>query len=221
MAPIPKEPFAFFLPHPYVALGAPYGKASPWMLRISVIQSLENAQKYLDHTRKGWKIKIFDAYRPIAVQAFMLEQEYARQAKIVGLSYENLTAADREDLTPKVLRVFAPASEDPLKPPPHSTGAVIDCTLVDEMGHDVDMGSPIDENSDRSNPDHFAKETEPRLHKAHENREFLNKILEAQGFHRNETEWWHFSKGDQMWVYNEKKINPHYNKPAIYGRIDP
>lgn len=220
LLPLSKDLFDFVEPHPYVALGAPYGQTSPWMLRKGVLMALETAQKKLAAERPGWKIKLFDAYRPVSVQAFMLEEEYKIQAKLAGFDPKRLTAFERDALTPKVLRLFAPASLNPLTPPPHSTGGALDCTLSDETGRELDMGSPIDENSDRSYPNHFAKSAEPQQKKAHGNREFLVELLEREGFRQNEAEWWHFSKGDQMWVYNEKKINPTYNAPAIYGRFD-
>src|ERR1700693_4350157 len=47
LVPIPREAFAFFDPHPYIAMGAPYGVSSPWMLRLSVLGALQKAQQRL------------------------------------------------------------------------------------------------------------------------------------------------------------------------------
>jgi D-alanyl-D-alanine dipeptidase len=220
LLPIPKKLFAFFEPHPYVALGAPYNGASPWMLRKGVIAALGKAQGQLERQRPGWKIMFFDAYRPNAVQAFMVEREFVLQAKEAGLDCTKLTASDREELSKKVFRLFGTPSENPATPPPHSTGGALDITLADENGKEADMGSPVDENSDRSYPDYFANATNDAGKRAHANRVFLNDIMSAEGFRRYEAEWWHFCRGDQMWAYMEREKQPGSQTVAIYGRAD-
>ena len=221
LLPIPVDKFAFFEPHPYVAQGAPYGNASPWMLRQSIIEGITRAQANLQKVRPGWKILFFDAYRPHQVQAYMVELEFKTQAKLAGLDYATLTPQQREALSEKVYRIFAIPNDNPLHPPPHSTGAVMDITFADENGKEVDMGSPIDENSDRSNPDYFKDAPELHLKKAHENRELLYNLMRAEGFHRHWTEWWHFGRGDQIWALIERTTNPaNPSAPAIYGRAD-
>ena len=217
---IPRDKFAFVEPHPYAALGAPYGKTSPWMLRQRTIQALEKAQAELETLHPGWKIKFFDAYRPHPVQAYMVGLEFATQVKKAGLESMALTPEQREEIYKRVYRVFAIPSDDPATPPPHSTGAPFDVTLQDENDVEVNMGSPIDENSDRSNPDHFKNSTIPHEKQAHENRELLYRILRNQGFHRHWAEWWHFSHGDQIWAQIERETNPTSNATAIYGRAD-
>lgn len=74
LAPIPMDgTFAFFSPHPYEALGAPYGDVSPFSLREGVLFSLMEASKSLHKIHPGYRLRIFDAYRPIEVQAFMVD----------------------------------------------------------------------------------------------------------------------------------------------------
>lgn len=218
LAPIPGAMFVLADPHPYARYGAPYGDASPWTLRQSVLQALVTAQEKLSRERPGWKIKIVDAYRPNAVQEYMVEREFALLAKKAGLDPAHLTQADRDKLAPSVFRLWAIPSDDPATPPPHSTGSAIDCTLLDADGNEVDMGSPIDENSDRSNPDYFAAATDEKGKAAHENREYLNRLLRAEGFQRDPTEWWHFSRGDQLWAWCERHLDNHQNVNAFYGR---
>jgi D-alanyl-D-alanine dipeptidase len=217
---IPAANFAFFEPHPYVAVGAPYNGASPWMLRRGVLQALERAGEKLHVARPGWKIMLFDCYRPNAVQAYMVEREYAIQARAAGLDPSRLTEAQREELGKKVFRLWGHPSSDPATPPPHSTGAVLDCTLADETGREVDMGSPVDENSDRSNPDYFATATDEAKRRAHANRVFLKELLQAEGFCRLNDEWWHFSLHEQWWAWQqrEQKLDP--AAISIYGRAD-
>ncbi len=223
--PIPPDHFAFFNPHPYQALGAPYGGASPWMLRQGVLDALNRANQRLAALRPGWKIMIFDAYRPNAVQAFMVEREFAIQAKLAGLDVDKLTPADRETLGVKVFRLWGIPSADPATPPPHSTGSAVDCTLADEHGVEVDMGSPVDENSDRSNPDYFANIATPAAQTAHANRKLLAEAMEAEGFLRHHAEWWHFSLHDQYWTWRMREAPRAHSdedlpKTARYGRAD-
>lgn len=216
---IPLDRFAFFDPHPYASLGAPYGRISPWMLRKSVLDALENAQKNLEKQRKNWKIKLFDAYRPNSIQSFMVEREFAIQAQTAGLDPAHLTHEDRIKLGEKVYRIWGIPSEDPATPPPHSTGAAVDCTLVDETGGYVDMGSPIDENSDRSNPDYFSTSFVGTEKLAHTNRVLLYEIMCTSGFRQLATEWWHFSIGDQYWAWSARQQSGDMSITARYGRV--
>ncbi len=218
MVSLPRELFAFYDPHPYVALGAPYGAETPWLLRESIAASLVKAQRNLQNRKPGWKILMFDAYRPNAVQAFMVARELELVAREEGLSVASLSESERERLMGRVFRVWGIPSEDPATPPPHSTGAVFDCTLADETGREVDMGSPLDENSDRSLPDYFANASDEAGQQAHHNRTLLNEILAAEGFCRHFSEWWHFSRGDQVAVWSEREKAP--QAVAIYGRVD-
>lgn len=220
---IPDGPFAFTRPHPYVALGAPYGPCSPWMLRQGVLAALLKAQAELERRHPGWRLKLFDAYRPIGVQAFMVWREFHQQARSAGRAlagFHNLAQLQETDpalyemLAGKVFEFWSMPSDDPLAPPPHSTGAAIDLTLQDARGREIDMGSPIDETSERSYPDHYANASARPLRAFHERRMLLNAVMAAAGFSRHGNEWWHFSLGDQLWAWA-------LGKPAaIYGRAD-
>lgn len=220
MYQIPDGIVALTKPHPYMALGAPYGAASPWMLRKGVLQALLAAQSQLSEVKSGWKIKLFDAFRPLSVQEFMVEREFALLAQADGLDPQSLSPEQRESLLPRVLRVWAIPDHNPLHPPPHSTGAALDLTLQDEFGRELDMGSPIDENSDRSLPDYYAAAKSAPEHAFHEHRCILNQVMITQGFARHPAEWWHFSLGDQMWAYANKKPDHNNTVIARYGRAD-
>ena len=102
----------------------------------------------------------------------------------------------------------------------HSTGGALDITLADATGKEIDMGSPIDENSDRSNPDYFAAATDESGKRADAHRGLLNKFMVAEGFTRHPTEWWHFDRGTQMWAYVTRQNDPASQAVAIYGRAD-
>lgn len=213
LVPIPDALFLRTDPHPYESLGAPYGDTGPWWLRQGVLAALIEAQGHLDQTHPGYKIKLFDAYRPNRVQAFMVDIEFLSLSG--GIAPEVLAPKIRASLYEKAFRIWAEPSSDPLTPPPHSTGAAIDMTLADQEGKEINMGSPIDENSDRSSPDYFRD----LCKEAHENRQILARALTAAGFTRHPDEWWHFSLGDQMWVY--RRAQEGFDEgPARYGRAD-
>jgi D-alanyl-D-alanine dipeptidase len=220
LVPIPYGLFARFDPPPYMAFGADYGGSSPWMLRQGVLQALTAAQEQLQALRAGWKIMLFDAYRPRSVQIFMAEREFAVKARAEGLDPAKLTAEQRERLAEHVYRYWAMPSDDPAAPPPHSTGAALDITLADETGREVGMGSLIDEGAAPAAPDYFADAADEAGQRAHAHRVLLRAIMRAEGFHQHPDEWWHFSKGDQIWAWLERGRGANPEAIAIYGRAD-
>lgn len=201
-------------PHAYVALGAPYGDRSPFYLREGVIGRLEQAQAKLDQRHAGWRIKIFDAYRPIPVQQFMVQYAFEQEAQAQNIAPQTLSETEREALMAKVYQFWAAPSLDPATPPPHSTGGALDVTLVNELDQEIDMGSPIDEISDRSYPDYFA-DVEPKVH---HHRQILKQTMTDAGFRQHLNEWWHFSYGDQMWVWLCQQLEENAPEQAVYGR---
>jgi len=197
---IPLAQFSVTTPHPYEALGAPYGDKSPYFLRQSVVDKLLAAQAALQRQYPGWQLQIFDAYRPIPVQQFMVDHTFAQLVADAGLDLESLDSDMRSRIQSEVLKFWAIPSPNPRTPPPHSTGAAVDLTLANELGESVDMGSPIDEISPRSYPDHFANSSEPAQQKAHHYRSLLAEVMMSVGFCQHPNEWWHFSMGDQLWA---------------------
>ncbi len=81
LAAIPLEKFAVVAPHAYVALGAPYGEFSPYFLREGVLQRLFQAQQHLQQHFPNWRLQIFDAYRPIPVQQFMVDYTFGQLSR--------------------------------------------------------------------------------------------------------------------------------------------
>ncbi len=221
---IPESAFPRVAPHPYLAVGAPY-TGSPWRLRSGALSALYRAQSLLSGRRPGWRIALFDAYRPLAVQRFMVWDAFRREAQAMGCltrlsSCAGPDALERLDpeihtlLAPKVYRFWGIPDPDPCRPPPHSTGAAIDCKLVDGEGRDVPMGGPVDDFTDRAIPNFYASAlpgTPEYLH--HRNRELLVSVMTQAGFAQHVGEWWHFSIGDQMWAHAVGATH------ALYGRI--
>ncbi len=219
LVPIPLELFAVESPHPYQRLGAPYGRRSPYLLRQSVLNSLLQAQVQLQHYHPSWQIQIFDAYRPVAVQQFMVDYTFTEVVKNQGFIRSELSEIQHQAIWQQVYQIWAVPSFDPTTPPPHSTGAAVDVTLVDSS-ETVNMGSAIDELSARSHPDYFANSPDPVEQQYHANRRLLWQVMLAAGFERHPEEWWHFSLGDQMWAWLSHQTNPGNLVMARYGRVD-
>jgi D-alanyl-D-alanine dipeptidase len=202
-------------------LGAPYGQQSPYYLRSHVLTALVEAQAQLQQQRPGWQIQIFDAYRPVIVQQFMVDYTFAELLQMRQVQADVLAPAQREALMAEVTQFWALPSDDPNTPPPHSTGAAVDITLVDAQGRPVDMGSPIDEVSSRSFPDHFATHQDLQGQEYHRHRTLLKDIMQAAGFRRHPQEWWHFSFGDQLWAWILQEQEGKQGITARYGRVEP
>jgi D-alanyl-D-alanine dipeptidase len=241
LVPIPLDQFAVEQPHPYVKVSAPYDDKSPYYLRQGVLERLMQAQELLQQIRPHWRIQIFDAYRPIAVQQYMVDYSFAQLVAAQGLSPEQLTASQRQTFWEQVYQFWAVPNLDPATPPPHSTGAAVDVTLVDARGTVVDMGSPIDEMSPRSHPNYFApdgfadpftdahesrakgdeieKRTEGDRLVFHGHRQLLKQVMESAGFRQHPKEWWHFSFGDQLWAWLAQQDQPTLKLIARYGSV--
>lgn len=186
-------------PHPYAALGAPYPAGSdPFQLRWSVLQRLLRAQRLLQERDPELELIVFDAYRPLQVQQFMVEHSLS------------LPGATPE----AVAEIWAPPNPDPAAPPPHSTGAAVDLTLATRQGGLLEMGGAIDALGPVSLPDHFA-DADPGSSEGlwHRRRGWLAAAMGRAGFVRHPGEWWHFSWGDQLWAWQTGQLE------ARYGRL--
>lgn len=212
---IPLEQFAVVEPHPYEVLGAPYGGRSPYYVRSGVLEALIRAQEHLQSQQPGWQIQIFDAYRPIAVQQFMVDYTYDQLLHSWQQEHPAEQTPPKETLRQQVYQFWAAPSHDVATPPPHSTGAAIDITLVDAGQRVIDMGSEIDQISERSYPSYFADKPEGQVF--HRHRRILLGAMQAAGFRQHPNEWWHFSLGDQLWAWLGDKQGL---AVAKYGRAE-
>ena len=187
-------------PHPYQVLGAPYPAGSnPFQLRQSVVERLLDAQQELRDQSEPLQLLIFDAFRPLAVQQFMVDHTRA------------LPGVTEED----VMALWAEPSADPATPPPHSTGAAVDLTLATPQGEPLDMGGEIDAVGPIGHPNHFA-DSDPALPEGiyHQRRCILHHAMTSAGFVRHPKEWWHFSWGDQLWAWSSGAACAHYGRSS-------
>lgn len=151
----------------------------------------------------GFELFLYDAYRPVEVQNYFHDTwvpAYLRR-KFPEWSDERV----REETGNYWARGVSAADEiDPLSPPPHATGAVIDLTLFNmRLGGELFMGAHFDEVSEISHTDHFERlaMTRPLLMSeeiAQMNRRLLYWVMTEAGFTVNPNEWWHFGLGDQL-----------------------
>ncbi len=111
---------------------------------------------------QGFKLKIFDTYRPLEVQKFMHKQ-------FSDPNYQGFVSDPESGTTP------------------HCRGVAIDLTLIDESQKELDMGSDFDEFSDiayHANQKISAK--------AQKNRFILMGIMLSSGWDFYSKEWWHY-----------------------------
>lgn len=209
------ETFLYFLPHPYQSKGAPYKDKSPFFVRKTVLEKLKLTAKRLDGIHPGYKLKVFDAYRPTDVQKFMIEFEKEKITLIkYQCSFRELDDDKQAEISELVMRFWSPIPEGiELNPPPHSTGGAIDLTIVDENGVELDMGTKIDELSEKSYSDYYKNS----LTLYEKNRDLLYNVMSKAGFVQLPTEWWHFSYGDQIWALAKSDENEKID--ALYGAI--
>ena len=199
LVPLPRE-LRHWQPHPYGQLGAPYPEGvDPYQLRQGVALRLLQAQRRLQALHPQWELLIFDSWRPLAVQQFMVDYSLA----LPGATGEAVAA------------LWAPPSRDPLTPPPHSTGAAVDLTLAWIGGEPLAMGGDIDELGPIAEPDHFCQANPDSAEgQWHQQRRWLAAAMGQAGFAQHPGEWWHFSIGDQLWAWRCGQ------RWARYGRVE-
>lgn len=127
------------------------------------IQILQYHLKKLELAEKGYKVKVWDGYRPHKVQFKFWD--------IVKDKFEH-----PEDYV-----------ADPKKGSRHNRGAAIDITLLDKDGKEIDMGTKFDDFSKKAHRDY--KELSDEVQK---NRKILEETMTKNGFVGLPTEWWHF-----------------------------
>ena len=203
----------FFDPHPYSHLGAPYkDKTSIWKLREEVVNRLVKVNDYLI-SKNSFYLLIYDSWRPLEVQEFMFKRAFLLECKKSEIDASFKNRKSYTSILKKVEKFWAYPSHDSRCPPPHSTGGALDICLSDKDGNLVEMGSTVDQMDETSIPDFYANIKNEEAFIWNSRRNLLREIMTKFGFAQHPNEWWHFSYGDQLWAWKNKKEN------AIYGRI--
>ena len=129
--------------------------------------AFENLQIASDLAReKGFKLRIWDAYRPFEVQAFMAD-------KFPAHVDEGYVSHPSEGVAT------------------HVRGIAIDLTLVDKNGENLNMGTGFDEMVKESH--HGSTVLSEKNKIAEKNRQILAEIMQKSGFEIYENEWWHYN----------------------------
>ncbi|MEK7672785.1 MAG: M15 family metallopeptidase [Patescibacteria group bacterium] len=163
-------------------------------LRSGLVANLRKVNEKLKQISK-YQLKIYDGFRPVALQEKMYNQTYEK------------FKAERPELNEKELAeltniYWAFPNRDPLAPPPHNTGGAVDLTLVDEENNEIEMGTPVDDLTKKAFTNYFAynAKTEQNADLYHANRMLLKNAMEEFGFKNYPEEWWHFDCGNQEWA---------------------
>ena len=143
--------------------------------------------------QKGYRLKIFDAYRPQrAVTHFA---EWAKDLKDTKMKEYFYPELDKSVLFKQGYIAYKSG---------HSRGSTLDLTLFDmRTEHDVDMGGTFDYFGLKSHPDY--KGLTPTQYS---NRMILREAMMKHGFKPFSTEWWHFT------LKNEPYPETYFNFPV-------
>ena len=133
---------------------------------------------------QGFRLKIFDAYRPQkGVDHFMRWAKDPADIRMKRYFYPDL---EKKDIIPR--HYIAEHSG-------HSRGSTVDLTLFDmATQRDLDMGGTFDFFGEKSHPDYAGVSGEQ-----HENRMLLQRLMVKHGFCPLDSEWWHFTLGNEPW----------------------
>jgi len=135
------------------------------VLREETAEKLKNANE--EFYQLGYRIKIFDAYRPHRYQFKLREVAEAQNPTTASYIANPETGSN------------------------HNRGASVDITLTDLQGRELNMPTKFDHFGPESSI-HYTGCTKEQM----ENRELLGTIMEKHGFNRISSEWWHFDDTD-------------------------
>lgn len=142
-----------------------YNTLSKAYLHPIAAKSLAAAQAELSRIKPGYRLKIYDASRPMSAQKKMYDV-------VRGTS--------------KARYVSNPKNGGGL----HNYGMAVDITIVDDKGTELDMGTKVDHLGPEA---HITNES--RLTKKQQsNRQLLRRVMTAGGFKPLKSEWWHFNR---------------------------
>lgn len=177
-------------------------------IRESAFLMLSKASTLLP---KGYRLVIFDAWRPFSVQQDLFLR-YVQELRDIDKDMNDEMAFARAS------RFVSPPRNEADKVSPHMTGGAVDVVLVDERGFLCPMGSDFDETSERSVTHYFEEKAEEGNILEEErkyllNRRILYNAMVEVGFANYSEEWWHYDYGNQNWAFAKGSAL------AIYGKV--
>ncbi|MCL2131587.1 MAG: M15 family metallopeptidase [Lentimicrobiaceae bacterium] len=138
-------------------------------LQPDAAEKLAKASQLLQEKHANYRLLVLDAARPLSVQRIMWNA-------VKDTPFRNYVA-------------------NPNKGGLHNYGAAVDVTITDDLGVELDMGTPFDFFGEASHPvkeDSLLKQgklTQAQVN----NRRLLRKVMREAGFTVCPTEWWHFN----------------------------
>lgn len=160
-------------------------------VRKTVYELLLKAQ---DNLPEGYRLRIWDAWRPLLLQKELYE--VYRQDLINTFNLSLLSSEEQDAFISKYIAI---PSENPDSPPAHTTGGAMDLTLTDEHGNELDMGTDFDDFSEKAATDYFEKEVYNGS-TVQKNRRILKEAMTKAGFTNLPSEWWHYDYGNRNWA---------------------
>lgn len=171
-------------------------------VREEVYEMLKGAASKLP---AGHKFKVFDAWRPFALQQELYE---VYSGKIINDFH--LDGCNEEQKRSVIGKFVSEPAGDRDVPPVHTTGGAIDLTIIGKDGQELEMGTGFDAFTDKTYTAFFEKNEENAA--ARNNRRLLYHVMTEAGFTNLPSEWWHFDYGDRFWAFYNKK-------PALYRGV--
>lgn len=170
----------------------------------------ERLVKAAQNLPAGYRFRIWDAWRPFALQHELFEK-YSVDI-IRDFHLEKLSATDRKAL---ICKFVSDPVADVKVPPVHTTGGAIDLTILDPEDRELPMGCGFDAFTDKTCAAYY--ETAEHVQSAadeqvRDNRRLLYYAMTDAGFTNLPSEWWHYDYGDRFWAYYVKQ-------PAIYEGV--
>ncbi len=126
---------------------------------------------------RGFKLKVFDCYRPKRAVAHFL-----RWAQAIDDLRRKSTFYPDMDKSALFTDGYVSSRSG------HSRGSTVDLTIASDAGGELDMGTPFDFFSPRSSPSDTHVSAQART-----NRALLASAMNRRGFRPYGKEWWHFT----------------------------
>lgn len=186
----------------YFVEGLP-GALPECFVREGLWERLLQAADALPH---GYRLVLFDAWRPERLQRWLFERCAAEFRG--GDADADAAAARAEAFVARPMRART-------NPPFHLTGGAVDLSVADECGRLLDMGTTFDATVPASRTRHFEAAGDAHIERVRRNRRLLYHVMIDAGFANLATEWWHFDYGDQLWAWSLGAAH------ALYGAAQP
>lgn len=156
----------------------------------------------------GYRLKIYDAWRPFALQ----QELYTVYSDLIVKKF-GLGGCSEEEKKTIIEKFVSKPDEDRDIPPVHTTGGAVDLTIIGKDGNELAMGTDFDAFTEKTYTSFFEKEEDTAENiTIRNNRRLLYHVMTEAGFTNLPSEWWHYDYGDRFWAF-------YHQEPAIYRGV--